>query len=212
MLNILTEKLFQRGIQELIRRDLDLKMVIDKWGSPPFWTHDDGFPGIVLDILSQQVSLESAKATFTKLERISGVVDPEKFLLLDDKMLKKIGFSRQKMMYVRGVAHSTLKNELNFDELKSLDDDQVRERLISLKGIGGWTANTYLLFALRRSDIWPSGDLALIKAVYDVKDITTVLSEQDIVNVTRKWKPWRSVAARILWHYYLKEHGRDSFL
>ena len=96
--------------------------------------------------------------------------------------------------------------------MKSLDDDQVRERLISLKGIGGWTANTYLLFALRRSDIWPSGDLALIKAVYDVKDITTVLSEQDIVNVTRKWKPWRSVAARILWHYYLKERGRDSFL
>jgi DNA-3-methyladenine glycosylase II len=204
----LTENTYYRGLSELTTRDSDLAQAVSRWGNPPFWTHTPGLPGIVFAILSQQVSLESAQAAFAKLENVIGSINPEKFLSLDDNTLRAIGFSRQKASYVRGVAHEIMVGELDLEDLKSMDNDQARRRLMQARGIGAWTADTYLLFALRRSDAWPSGDLALAKAIQELRGLITIPSSEAADRIAEHWRPWRAVAARILWHHYLNERGR----
>ena len=206
----LTERTYHLGISELSNHDEDLAKIVSKWGNPPFWTHPEGFSGIVLAILSQQVSLESAQAAYSKLENSVGSINPEEFLSLDDKELLAIGFSRQKASYARGIAQEIIAGELDLVDLEGLDNDQARNRLMELRGIGPWTADTYLLFALRRSDAWPSGDLALEKAVQEMRGLSTIPSSEEVDRIADQWRPWRAVAARILWHSYLNERGRNS--
>jgi DNA-3-methyladenine glycosylase II len=206
----LTGNTYYRGLSELTRRDSDLAEAVARWGKPPFWTHTAGFAGIVLTILSQQVSLESAQATFAKLENAIGSIDPEKFLSLDDHTLRAVGFSRQKTSYIRGLAHEIIAGELDLEDLESMDNDQARRRLMQVRGIGAWTADTYLLFALRRSDAWPSGDLALAKAIQELRGLITIPSPEEVDRIADHWRPWRAVAARILWHHYLNQRNRTS--
>jgi DNA-3-methyladenine glycosylase II len=206
----LTDKTYDRGLSELTLRDSDLAEAVSKWGNPPLWTHTPGFPGIVFAILSQQVSLESAQATTAKLENVIGSINPEKFLSLDDNTLRAIGFSRQKASYVRGVAHEIMVGVFDLEDLESMDNDQARKILMQTRGIGAWTADTYLLFALRRPDAWPSGDLALAKAIQELKRLITIPSPEEIDRIAEHWRPWRAVAARIPWHHYLNERGRTS--
>jgi len=188
--------------------DSDLAHVVSTFGNPPFWTHAPGFPGVVIAILAQQVSLESAQAAFTKLGNAIGSISPEGFLSLDDDALRTIGFSRQKASYVRGVAQGIMAGQIDLQDLESMDDDEARKRLMEVRGIGAWTADTYLLFALRRPDAWPSGDLALAKAIQEIKGLATTPSSEEVDGIADHWRPWRAVAARILWHHYLSERGR----
>lgn len=204
----LTDETYRWGISELAKQDSGLAGVVSRWGNPPFWTDAPGFPGIVISILAQQVSMESAQATFTKLENTIGSVNPEGFVSLDVDKLRAIGFSRQKASYVRGVAQGIMAGEIDFEALQSMDDDEARTRLMQIRGIGAWTADTYLLFALRRPDAWPSGDLALVKAIGELRGLPTTPSSEEVDRIADHWKPWRAVAARILWHYYLSERGR----
>jgi len=206
----LTDKIYYRCISELTMHESDLAEAVSRWGNPPFWVHTPGFPSMVIAILSQQVSLESAQATFAKLENIIGSINPENFLPLDDSMLRKIGFSRQKASYVRGLAHEIMAGKFDLKDLESMDNNQARKRLIEVRGIGPWTADTYLLFALRRSDAWPSGDLALAKAIQELRKLVTIPSTEEVDTIADHWRPWRAVAARILWHHYLNERGRAS--
>jgi DNA-3-methyladenine glycosylase II len=206
----LTEHTYRQGIRELVGRDPGLAMVISRYGNPPFWTHTPGFLGIVLAILSQQVSLESAQATFNRLLHITGSISPDHFLSLNAQTLKGIGFSRQKSSYIRGVALDMLAGEFNLEEVELMDDERARERLTEVRGIGPWTADTYLLFALRRRDAWPSRDLALAKAIQEIRGQITIPSWEEVDSIADHWRPWRAVAARILWHHYLNERGRDS--
>lgn len=206
----LTDEMYRRGISVLLAQDTDLAQVVSKWGNPPFWIHAPGFPGIVLAILSQQVSLESARAAFTKLENAVGTIEPEAFLSLDDDTLRTVGFSRQKASYVRGVAQGIMARRFDLEQLESMEDDQARNRLMEVRGIGAWTADVYLLFSLRRSDAWPSGDLALAKAIQEVKGLATLPSWEEADRIADRWRPWRAVAARILWHHYLCERGRTA--
>jgi DNA-3-methyladenine glycosylase II len=206
----LTAESYRMAISELGSRDSDLGRVLATWGDPPLWTHEAGFPGIVISILAQQVSLESAEATFAKLERAATSVTPEHFLSLDDKSLKAVGFSRQKASYVRGIARSILGADVDLQALESMDNDEARTTLIGLRGIGLWTAESYLLFALRRPDAWPSGDLALIKAIQELKDLPATPSSEEADAIAGHWKPWRAVAARILWYHYLCSRGRTA--
>ncbi len=207
---VLNEEAYHRGIHELIRRDSDLAEVVSRYGVPPFWTHSPGFPGIVLAILSQQVSLESADAAYAKLESRVDEITPERFILLDDDTLREIGFSRQKASYVRGLAHAIISGEFDLQALESMENEQVRNRLMDIRGIGAWTADTYLLFGLRRADAWPSGDLALIKAIQGLRGLRTIPSFGEVDRIAESWRPLRAVAARILWHHYLNERGRNS--
>ena len=206
----LNQETYLQAILELSNQDPDLAGVVSKWGNPPFWTHTTGFPGLVLAILAQQVSLESAQAAYTKLEQAINSIRPEKFLTLNDDELRRIGFSRQKASYARGVADGIVTGVFDLAALHSMDDETARKRLIELRGIGPWTADTYLLFSLRRPDAWPSGDLALIKAVQEVRGWGSTPRSEEIDAIAQIWKPWRAVAARILWHHYLCERGRSA--
>lgn len=208
-LSPLTAETYEKAIFELASRDRDLGSIVADWGHPPFWTHEAGFPGIVISILAQQVSLESAEAAFRKLEA-SVDVTPEQFLTLDERSLKAIGFSRQKTSYVREIARGILDGEVDLQLLETMDDDQARTVLIGLRGIGQWTAEAYLLFALRRPDAWPSGDLALIKTIQEIRKLAAPLSAEGADAIASHWRPWRAVAARMLWHYYLCSRGRAA--
>jgi len=203
----LTRPIFNLALEELKDRDKDLRAALSKFGPPPMWKRKPGFPSLVQIILEQQVSLASARAAFNRLEQAVPVFNPEEFLKLDDKTLKIIGFSRQKTRYGRILAEAIKDGTLDLEGLKKLDDGQARKELLKLAGIGPWTADIYLLMALRRPDIFPVGDLALATAVQEVKRLKSRPSPQKLETLSQKWKPWRAVAARICWHYYLSKRA-----
>jgi len=200
---MLTKKKLAAGLTELARRDADLAAVLDKHGPPPLWNRRPGFPTLVHIILEQQVSLASAKAAFEKLQSAISEVTPEGLLGLDDGSLKALGFSRQKTRYCRELSQAIVKGRLDVEGLSRLPDADAKEALMSLVGIGRWTADIYLLMALRRPDIWPKGDLALAKATQQVKDLESLPDQDHLEKMAESWRPWRAVAARVLWHHYL---------
>jgi len=199
----LNPKSLLEGISHLVKMDTDLAKVIFDLGDPPLWSREPGFPTMIHIILEQQVSLASARAAFIKLEESVGQLTPERFLEFTDGELKGIGFSKQKTLYSRELSKAILKNELDLGELSNLDDTSARNELMKIKGIGPWTADIYLLMALLRPDIWPSGDLALAKAAQKIKNLSSIPSAEVLDEIAVQWKPWRAVAARVLWQYYL---------
>ena len=207
---MLDEIAFQSGIRELTVRDADLARVIQTYGVPPLWVREPGFPSLVYIILEQQVSLASARAAFQRLRAAASPLTPTRFLKLSDTQLKQIGFSRQKTLYTRLLAESLVKRHLDLNDLHDLSDDAARKFLIALKGIGGWTADIYLLSALRRPDIWPVGDLALAVAVQEVKRLRSRASPARLEKLGQLWRPYRAVAARLFWHAYLSKRGQNS--
>ncbi|MCJ7773042.1 MAG: hypothetical protein MUP22_07910 [Desulfobacterales bacterium] len=156
-------------------------------------------------ILEQQVSLASAKAAYEKMVKKIVSFTPVNFLKLSAAELKAIGFSRQKTSYTRNLAEAIIDESLDLSEISNLDDAQAKEQLMNIKGIGPWTADIYLLMALGRPDIWPNGDIALASAVKKLKGFASRPTSEELNQISLKWKPWRAVAARILWHYYLSE-------
>jgi DNA-3-methyladenine glycosylase II len=200
---ILTKRSFQKGLNILTRNDPDLAKVVAQFGPPPMWKRTPGFPTLVHIILEQQVSLASARAALTKLKRAVSPLTPQSFLQQDDEALKAYGFSRQKKAYCRHLAELIIGGRLALKTLYSKTDKHVRRDLMAVKGIGPWTADIYLLMALRRPDIWPSGDLALAAAIQNLKKLPFRPNPDEMNALAVEWKPWRAVAARILWHYYL---------
>ncbi len=203
----LTEESLEHGLCILCDRDADLAQVVTKHGPPPLWTREPGFPTLIHIILEQQVSLASAKAAYDRLLAAASPLTPDRFLALDDVTLRAIGFSRQKTTYGRELAHAILSGRLDLAELSRKDNAAVRSELIKIRGIGAWTADIYLLMALRRPDIWPSGDLALAVAAQKLKRLSSRPTPDELDALGGWWRPWRAVAARLLWHYYLSNQG-----
>ena len=184
-------------------RDPDLGNVLSSYGPPLMREPEPGFPALVQIILEQQVSLASAKATFDRLIQSVPILTAAEFLRLDREMLRHIGFSRQKTRYGRNLASAVIEGSLPLESIETMDDDQAREALLKITGIGPWTADIYLLTVLLRPDIWPIGDLALAVSVQRIKKLETRPSLKELESLGERWKPWRAVAARIFWHYYL---------
>ncbi len=207
---ILDDSAHAKAVQELTKRDKDLATVVKRYGTPPLWVREPGFPSLIYIILEQQVSLASAKAAFDRLNGAARPLTPGRFLKLSDAELKSIGFSRQKTRYARLLAMEIQKRRLDLRAMHALPDDAARERLLALKGIGPWTADIYLLSALRRPDIWPVGDLALATAVQEVKRLRERPSPERLEKMSAPWRPWRAVAARLFWHHYLSKRGLRS--
>jgi DNA-3-methyladenine glycosylase II len=191
------------GSRILAGQDSHLAWVLETIGPPPLWSRDPVFGTLIYIILEQQVSLASAKAAYLRLEAALSTITPQGFLTLDDAELRAIGFSRQKTGYGRILAQAVLDGSLDLVALHGMEDDAVRAELMKLKGIGRWTADIYLMEALLRPDIWPSGDLALAIAVQRVKGTPTVLRPPELEMLGENYRPWRSVAARLFWHHYL---------
>lgn len=198
------------AVQELAQRDADLAAVVERFGPPPLWGRQPGFPTLVWMILEQQVSLPSARAAYDKLAAAVGEITPLTVLQLDDATLRAIGFSRQKTGYVRHLATAILEDRFDPYALAALDDDGVRNALVALKGIGPWTAEIYLVMALRRPDAWPIHDLGLLVAAQEIKRLPQRPSPQELEVLAEPWRPYRAVAARILWHHYLSVRGRKA--
>jgi DNA-3-methyladenine glycosylase II len=201
----LTERSFAQALRDLAGRDPDLAQVIQDHGPPPMWRREPGFPTLIHIILEQQVSLASARAAYDRLLAAISPLTPERFLELDDDVLKAIGFSRQKCRYGRHLALEIVEGRLDLAQVGRTEDSAVRARLTALTGIGPWTADIYLLMALRRPDVWPSGDLALATAAQRVKGLPQRPDAEELGAIAMAWRPWRAVAARILWHDYLSE-------
>jgi DNA-3-methyladenine glycosylase II len=159
-------------------------------------------------VLEQQVSLESAAAAFANLQARLGVVRPEAFLEIDDAELKRIGFSRQKAGYCRGIASGLIDGLIDLERLERLPDDFARRDLMAIRGVGAWTADVYLVFGLRRPDVWPMGDRALVVSMAENLELGEIPDYETAADMARRWSPWRAVAARMLWHAYLLERGR----
>jgi DNA-3-methyladenine glycosylase II len=207
---LLSEEFFSRAVGELAQRDADLAAVVEKYGRPPLWVREPGFPTLVYIILEQQVSLASARALYQRLQEAVRPFTPGRFLKLTEDEMRRLGFSRQKAHYTRLLADAIQRRQLDLRVLHDLHDHHAREKLLTLKGIGPWTADIYLLSALRRPDIWPIGDLALATAVQEVKRLRKRPSPEKLEKMSAPWRPWRAVAARLFWHAYLCKRGQNT--
>jgi len=192
-------------IQKLTSSHKIFLFIKDKYGIPPNWQRPEGFISLSKIILEQQVSLASAEAHFIKLNNYLPEFSPSEILKLTDEEMRACQISRQKSKYLRALSQTVLNKELDFDSLSRLNPIEVRTKLTSIKGIGNWTTDIYLLFCLQSKDVFPSGDVAVINTI---KELTKVKTKSGIVHLTQKWKPYRSLAAYFLWYYYLKKRNR----
>lgn len=194
---------FHALCDELAAKDKHLKKILSDYGYPPLWTRLNTFETLVLTILEQQVSLASAYAAYKKLKEKVEKITPENLLQLTDDELRSCYFTRQKTGYVRGLAASITSKQIDLKSFEVKENETVREELIALKGIGNWTVDIYLLHALQRTDVFPIGDLALVNAIRMIKE--RLLTKEEILKLSNKWKPYRSIATMIFWHYYIKK-------
>jgi len=195
---------FSRFCAILSRKDPIIKIIIRDHGYPPVWTRTNTFASLIHIILEQQVSLASAKAAFVKLKNYIGVITPQKIMQLTDAELRACYFSRQKTVYARELAQAILSKKINLKKLSVLPDDEVRQELKKIKGIGDWTVDIYLLFVLQRCDVFPTGDLAMVNALKEVKKLAKQTSREEIIELAESWRPYRSIATYLLWHHYIK--------
>ena len=175
------------------------------YGIPPNWQRPEGFVSLSKIILEQQVSLASAEAHFNKLNSYVKEFSPIEILKLSDKEMRDCQISRQKAVYLRALSKSIINKDLILEELHKTNSEEIRKKLTSIKGIGNWTTDIYLMFCLQHKDVFPFGDIALINTI---KELTKVKTYSGIVRLTEKWKPHRSLAAYFLWFYYLKKRNR----
>lgn len=200
----LTKRSFRAAVKRLALLDPDLGRVFRAHGFPDLLPREPGFATLVMLIIEQQVSLSSARATFARLvDAAGGELTPGSFVELDDEMLRAIGFSRQKTRYARLLAEAVVSGSFDPAALASMSDDEARRALRSLTGIGPWTAEVYLLMVMMRPDAWPTGDRALVVAAREVKRLEGDPTTEELEELGEAWRPYRAVAARILWHHYL---------
>jgi DNA-3-methyladenine glycosylase II len=200
----LDDATLQRAAAVLGARDPSLAAVLARYGPPPLWAREPGFPTLVLLILEQQVSLASARAAFDRLLLVAGdPLVPARLLALSDADLLACGFSRQKSRYARALATAVIDGSLDVEALGALDDESVDAALTALPGIGPWTATIYRLMVLLRPDAWPIHDIALAQAYAEIRGLEVRPRADEMDALAEGWRPWRAVAARILWHHYL---------
>jgi DNA-3-methyladenine glycosylase II len=195
------------AVELLAARDPRLSAIVARHGVPPLWPREPGFETLVRIILEQQVSLDSGRAAFERIERSGGSVTPETILALGEGGLRAVGITRQKARYLVALARQVAAGDLDLDALVGHPDDAARAALMTVPGIGPWTADVYLLLALRRPDTWPSGDIALAAAARDALELDTRPGPVELTALAEPWRPWRAVAARLLWHSYLSERA-----
>ena len=199
----LTDRSLAHGARALGRVDADLAGVLSRHGTPPLWGREPGFATLVQIILEQQVSLASGRAAFERVLHATGRMTPARVARLSERRLRGAGLTRQKAEYVRGLALAVVRGALDLGAIAAMDDEAAHAELTKVRGIGPWSANIYLLMALGRRDVWPSHDLALAGAMREVKRLRRMPTPERQLAISEPWRPWRAVAARILWHHYL---------
>jgi DNA-3-methyladenine glycosylase II len=195
----------QQAIHYLSEKDPIFKTIVEKYGLPVIPVRPQGFETLVLLILEQQVSIDSAKATFLKLKVKHNHFIPEKLLESSDEEFRNLGVSRQKTSYIKALATALLNKDLDLESLPTKSAQEVRKELIKIKGIGHWTIDIYLMFCLQAPDLIPLGDIAVINTI---KELLNIHDKEEMERYALQWSPHRSLATFLLWHYYLKQRNR----
>ena len=195
----------QNDINQLLELDEVFRKINALYGPPPDWQRPEGFVFLARIILEQQVSLQSANAHYNKLNAYLFEFTPVEILKLSDEEMRDCQISKQKSTYLRELSTAILTSKIKLESLRSLPEHEIRLRLKSLKGIGDWTTNIYLMFCLQAKDIFPTGDIAIINTM---KELTPTVTHTEIYAFADRWKPYRSLASYFLWHYYLRKRNR----
>jgi len=194
-----------QSLTYLSLKDPVFERIINQYGIPPNWKREQGFETLSRIILEQQVSLESAKAAYLKLSSIIDSFTPQSIIQLSTDQFRKATVSRQKGTYLKALSAAIIDKSLDLGELPTLSEEVCADRLITVKGIGQWTARVYMMFAIEFPDIYPPGDVALINTI---KELWAVKSAAEALEHSTKWHPHRTTASYLLWHYYLSKRGR----
>lgn len=189
----------------LIKKDDVLKRIISEFGLPIIQKREEGFASMCHIILEQQVSIASAKAAYEKLVNLVGKVDPFTIYNATDEAVRTCGISRQKTLYLKDLAQRVISKELDFSSLPMKSEQQIRNELIQIKGVGNWSIDVYLMFCMQSQDIIPLGDIAIKNTLMELYNCQ---SEEEMLAISSNWKPFRTVASFIIWHYYLKKRGK----
>ncbi len=195
----------QKAIDFLSKKDKIFKTIIETYGVPVIPKRTQGFETFALLILEQQVSIDSAKATYNKLKNQMEAFLPENLLDLSVENFRICGVSRQKTKYIKCLAEAIFDKTIDLESLDSKSPEIVRQELIKIKGIGNWTIDVYLMFALETPDILPLGDIAVVNTI---KELLNIHDKAEMDIYTQKWKPHRSMATFLLWHHYLQKRNR----
>jgi DNA-3-methyladenine glycosylase II len=198
------------ALECLTSRDPDLAGIEVAAGPLPWRTRAPGFPGLVQAIVGQQISNGAASAIWKRLAAVPGALDPARLLLLQDDALRGAGLSRPKVMHIRSLAAAFADGRLHADGIAAMEDEAAIAALSAIRGMGRWTAEVYLLFALERGDVFPAGDLALAAALADLKHLPARPTPAALQLTAQAWAPHRSIAARLLWHHWRFRTGRPS--
>ena len=195
----------QEAFDYISGKDSIFKTIIEQYGLPAIPFRPQGFETLVLLILEQLVSIDSAKATFLKIKASYKDMTPEILIAVSDGDYRAFGVSRQKTSYIKALAIAILEKELDLESLPNKTAEQVRNELIKVKGIGNWTIDIYLMFCLQEPDLLPLGDIAVVNTMKELLDI----HDKDAMEKhAQKWIPYRAYATYLLWHYYLKKRNR----
>lgn len=201
----LKNKIMQEAIDYLLEKDTIFKSIIENYGLPTVPKRPQGFETLILLILEQQVSIDSAKATFLKIKTTLKTMAPEILLDVSDADFRNLGVSRQKTSYIKALATALLNKELDLESLLTKTSQEVREELIKIKGIGNWTIDIYLMFCLQAPDVLPLGDIAVVNTLKELLDI----HDKELMYAhAQQWSPYRSYATYLLWHHYINKRNR----
>lgn len=193
------------AIAYLAKKDKTLQFIVEKFGVPAFQKRQPGFAALCHIILEQQVSIESAKATYVKMELFFGEINPIKIATATADELRKCGLSRQKISYLKDLAEKVLNKLIDFESFKFKSEAEIRAELITIKGVGNWTIEVYLMFCLQLEDVIPLGDIAIKNTISELYQVTTF---EEVKTLSDTWQPHRTSASYLLWHYYLVKRGR----
>ena len=200
----------QRALDQLISADPDLARILDRAGPLPWRTRTPGFPGFLQAIVAQLISNQAAAAIWGRVRALPGALEPEGLLALPDEALRGAGLSRPKVAHARVLAEVFRDGTLSASRLAAMEDDAAIAAITAVKGLGVWTAEIYLLFALQRIDVFPAGDVALAAAAADLKGLAARPGPKELRELAEMWRPARSLAARLLWHHWRHLTGRPA--
>lgn len=189
-------------MRALLRRDARLRPIARIAGAFDIRLTPGGFPGLTRVICGQQLSVASARAIWGRFAELPGALDPAGYLALDEATIRNAGFSAGKYRTVRAIAQAAVAGELDFELVERLPPDDASAYLTAHKGIGPWTAEIYLMFCSGHPDIFPSGDLALQKAVGHALGMDHTPNAKELIEIARPWSPHRHAAALLFWKYY----------
>ena len=192
----------KRHLDALARRDHDLKQALGLLSYPPPRIRAQGFETFVSTIVSQQISTEAAAAIMRRLRDLLPAMQAAEVFELPAGALRGAGLSGRKVEYVEGLARAIVERSFDPAALADMDDPAVIDAITSLRGFGVWSAEIYLMFSLRRRDVFPAGDLALRTALQKLKGVAEPLSEKRARELVADWAPYRSAGSLFLWHYY----------